>query len=277
MVAVAIARPAFADPPPSPPPPPSLPPVPSPPPAGSLATPAAAPSPSGAAASPPAPPGATAATPDAPAPAPAVVRLAPVATADEAPAPSDHDAVVGHVGLEASRFDPGPLPLALRPGVSCPAAATNPCTVTMGALRARYWWTRNLGWNVGAAFTVGGGRDQTHALDTNFGLGPVVGLSLLLGNWRHLAIAASPELALVWFSPGETGAGGTTTMVDVRASLEAELHFGFIGVPALSVGLLAGVAMQYESVGDTRLWSVGVIGAQSPWGALTNLFVRYYL
>jgi hypothetical protein len=147
----------------------------------------------------------------------------------------------------------------------------------MGALRARYWWTRNLGWNLGAAFTVGGGHDQARALDTSFGLGPVAGLSLLLGNWRHLAIAASPEVALVWFSPGGAGAGGTTTMVDVRAALEAELHFGFIGVPALSLGLLAGVAMQYESAGDTRVWSLGIIGAESAWGTLTNLFVRYYL
>ena len=37
--------------------------------------------------------------------------------------------------------------------------------------------------------------------DTYFGVGPIVGLSLLLGNWRHLAVSASPELAYVWFRP----------------------------------------------------------------------------
>jgi hypothetical protein len=104
----------------------------------------------------------------------------------------------------------------------------------------------------------------------------VLGLSLLLGNWRHLAIAASPEASFVWFKPGG-GSTKSTTLVDLRAALEAELHFGFVGVPALSVGLVAGLGFRYESVPDSRVWSIGVIGAGSVWGALSNLFVRYYL
>ena len=50
-----------------------------------------------------------------------------------------------------------------------------------------------------------------------------------------------------------------------------------IGVPALSVGLLAGMGFQYQSAGDTRVWSIGVLGGDSIWGALSNVFVRYYL
>ena len=214
------------------------------------------------------------------APAPSAEHPGPVPTADLTPAPSDHDAVVGHIGIEASRFDPGPLPLVLQPGVGCPAAGTvgmGPCEVTMGALSARYWWTRNLALNAGVVFAAGGGRDATQGLDTHFGVGPVAGLSLLLGNWRHLAISASPSLAWIWFRPGGTGAGGDTTVLALRAALEAEVHLGFVGVPALSVGLLAGMGFQYESAGDTRLWSIGVLGGDSIWGALSNLFVRYYL
>jgi hypothetical protein len=41
--------------------------------------------------------------------------------------------------------------------------------------------------------------------------------------------------------------------------------------------LLAGLGFQYESAGTTRLWSVGVLGGDSLWGAVSNLFVRYYL
>ena len=203
----------------------------------------------------------------------------PIPIADQTAAASDHDAVVGHVGLEASRFDPGPLPLTLQPGVGCPAAGagTPPCEVTMGALAARYWWTRNLAFNGGVVFGVGGGRAATQGFDTHVGLGPIVGLTLLLGNWRHLAVSANPQLAYVWFRPGGTGGGGDTTMIALRAALEAEVHLGFIGVPALSVGLLAGMGFQYESAGDTRLWSIGVLGGDSIWGALSNLFVRYYL
>ena len=160
---------------------------------------------------PPAPPPAVTAPlagapPAVPAPAPvpapgpagevsAPPAVGPVPTADETPAASDHDAVVGHIGIEARRFDPGPMPLALRDGLGCPmgGAGTSACEVTMGALTAHYWWTRNLALTAGAAFGVGGGRNDTRGLDTYLGIGPIVGLSVLLGNWRHLAIAASPE------------------------------------------------------------------------------------
>ena len=222
-----------------------------------------------------------------PAPAPAEVAgetaaspaqppgVGPIPTADATPAASDHDAVVGHVGIEARRFDPGPLPLALRSGLGCPLGTT--CELSMGVVGARYWWTRDFAWNAGLAFAAGGGRTGTVALDTYYGFGPIAGLSMLLGNWRHLAISASPELAFVWFRPGAPDAGGRSTMFSVRAALEAELHFGFVGVPALSIGLLAGMRFQYESAASTRLWSIGVIGDGSVWDALTNLYVRYYL
>jgi hypothetical protein len=208
---------------------------------------------------------------------PPAERVAPIPTADETPAPSDHDAVVHHVGVEARPFDPGPVPLALRPGFGCPAAQTTPCEITMGVLAARYWTTRNLAFNAGLAFAVGGGRQGTQALDTYFGAGSVVGLTLLLGNWRHLAVGASPELAVVWFRPGPSADIGAVTMINLRAALEAELHFGFVGVPALAVGIATGFAFQFESGSDTRVWSVGVMGAESVWGVLSNLFVRYYL
>lgn len=204
---------------------------------------------------------------------------APIPTADENPAASDHDAVLGHFGITARHFAPGPLPLALAPGISCPSsgADTSACEFTMGALAVRYWWTRNLAFNGGLAFGVGGGRDAMQSLDTHIGLGPTVGISLLLANWRHLAISASPELAYVWFRPGGTGAGANTTMLAFQAALEAEVHLGFVGVPALSFGLLAGMGLQIESAGETRVWAIGVLGGDSVWGALSNLFVRYYL
>jgi len=237
-------------------------------------------------------PGASAATAGAPAhpavppPTPAAdvagstaPAAGPIPTADENPSPSDHDAVLGHFGIAARHFDPGPLPLALAPGISCPTsgADTSACEVAMGTLAVRYWWTRNLAFNGGVAFAVGGGRDAMQSLDTHIGIGPIVGISLLIANWRHLAISATPELAYIWFRPGGTGAGANTKMIAFQGALEAEVHLGFVGVPALSVGLLAGMGLQYESAGDTSVWAIGVLGGDSVWGALSNLFVRYYL
>ena len=239
---------------------------------------------------PPAAPVAAAASPQSAAVAPPAANevaaptegVGAIPTADEHPAASDHDAVVGHVGIQARRLDPGPLPLALRPGLGCAADMSTPCTVTLGALGARYWMTRNLAWNAYLAFGAGGGSvgsvgsSGTQGLDTYLGVGPIVGLTLLLANWRHLAIGASPELGVVWFRPGGTGSG-STKIVEVRAALEAELHFGFVGVPALSIGLQAGAQLQYEGNSSAHLWSVGMTGAGSVWDSLTDLFVRYYL
>jgi hypothetical protein len=246
---------------------------------GEATTPPPVPSPAGSQPPPPpATPPPTAAPPPVEAPAaPRAERPGPIPTGDEAATATDHDAVVGRIGIEARRLDVGPLPLTLGSN-GCPPATTaagQPCTVMMGVLGLRYWSTRNLAWNVGLAFAAGGGRSGTQALDSYVGLGPVVGLSVLLGNWRHLSVAASPELAFVWFHPG--GDNPSTKLVQMRAALEGELHFGFVHVPALSVGLLAGLGFQYESVTDARVWSVGVLGGQSVWGTLTNLFVRYYL
>jgi hypothetical protein len=244
--------------------------------AGAAAPPAPPPSPPPAAGTPALPPPVVAPPPEAPAPPPAPRVVSPVPTADTAPAESDHDAVVGHVGIEVRRIEPAPFAFDLRSGTGCPASQTTPCQVQLAALSLRWWQSRNLALQGGLAMGFGGGRDVNRALDSYVGLGPLVGLSLLLGNWRHLAVAASPEASFVWFKPG----GDSTTsakVVTVRGVLEGELHFGFVGVPALSLGMATGVGFHWVSVGEARVWSVGVVGPGSVRDVLTNLFVRYYL
>ena len=199
----------------------------------------------------------------------------PIPTSDETPAASDHDAVVGHVGVSARRLDPGPLPLTLRPGQGCAANMTTPCTVNLGAVGARYWMNRNVALNGYLVLGTGGGSVGAQSLDTYVGVGPILGMTLLLANWKHLAIGASPELAVVWFRP----AGGdtdSTTLFQLRAAIEGELHFGFIGIPALSISLQAGAQVLYEHAPGAHLWSVGVIGGGSIWNALSTIDVRYY-
>jgi hypothetical protein len=218
-----------------------------------------------------------AAPPAAAPPAPTPVRtVGPIPVADATPLPSDHDAVVGRVGVSAQRLDTGPVPLALRPGLGCAADAGVPCSVTVGAFGARYWSSRNLAWNGALALAAGGGSNGSATLDTYLGVGPVLGVSVLLANWRHLSVLASPQLSFLWFRPAG-GDTSSTVMFDLQAALEAEIHFGFIGVPALSVGVLAGGAVQYESAPGVHVWTVGVIGGGSVWNALTALSLRYYL
>lgn len=247
---------------------------------GPPAAPAPAPTPPTAVPPPPAPAPPPPAPPVEPsvvaaAPPPALVPVAPVPTADETPATSDHDAVVGHVGLEVRRIDTTPFPLALR-ATGCPAAQATPCTVDLGALSLHYWHTRSVALTGGLALGFGGGRDTNGSLDSWKAVGPVVGMSLLLGNWRHLAVSASPEASFVWFSPGGSGSS-STKLVTVRGVIEGELHFGFVGVPALSLGLDAGVGFRWVSADGARVWSLGIEGPGGIASVLSDLFVRYYL
>jgi hypothetical protein len=224
------------------------------------------------------PPQTTGSTPgsmSAPGPAPVSQPAAPFSL----PGPvTDHDAVIGHWGIEARRIAAAPYPLALLPSGCTTIAAppAPPCTIDMGAIALRHWTTRNLAWNVGLAFALGGGRQGSMALDTYYGIGPIGGLTLLLANWRHLAVGASPEASLVYFKPSG-GAGSGTKLFAFRAQLEGELHFGFVDVPALSVGITTGLVFQYESAPGAATWAVSVDDARSVWGTLSSLFIRYYL
>jgi len=140
----------------------------------------------------------------------------------------------------------------------------------------RNWVNRNLAVNVGIALALGGGKEGSRTLDSYAGGGPQLGLTVLLGNWRHLAVGASPQAGVFVFKPG----GGSTTstvIVQFTAAMEGELHFGFVGVPALSVGMATGLGFLYESTPGASVWSIGVVGPQSAWGVLTDLFLRYYL
>lgn len=157
---------------------------------------------------------------------------------------------------------------------AAPAPATVCPDVAVSMLGGRHWFTRNLALNAGAALVLGGGSQDNRLLDTYFGLGPTVGLSVLLGNWRHLAVAASPAVSFVWFKAA--GAAASTYLFDLRAELEAELHFGFIGLPALSVGLRSGVLLRLEKSTQVTLWAAGVSGATTVRGLVNDLSLRYY-
>jgi len=146
--------------------------------------------------------------------------------------------------------------------------------VEMGALTVRHWLGPNLAVTGGLALAVGGGRYMNRLLDTHAGGGPVVGLSVLLASWRHLAIAASPDLTVVLFRPA--GSAGTAYLGLLRADLEAELSFGFVGVPALAVGIRSGMAVALEHADAASVWSLAFSGATTVRSLLDQLLLRYY-
>jgi hypothetical protein len=220
------------------------------------------------------------ATGEAAPPAPIEESPAPrvVPTADATRTESDHAAVVGAWGVEVRPVATTMPVFARRPTTGCPAGPADQggtcAPVAISMLGVRHWVGPNLALNGGLALALGGGRDAGRLLDSYFGVGPSLGASLLLGNWRHLAVAASPNLMfVVWKGASSADA---TYVAELRADLEGELHFGFIGVPALSLSLRSGVLLRLERAGETTLWSAGVAGATTLRSLVSDLALRYY-
>jgi hypothetical protein len=267
---VAAASRSFAapasllSPPPLSPTPPAPPPMPAPPPLAGGEAPAV-----------PAPPAV-----DAPSPGPVgpLERLVP--TMDATAIASDHDAVRDSWGVTVRPVTTKLPVFGLRAMTGCPtavstASATGACPpVTVSELAGRRWVGRNVALDAGLAFALGGGSEAGRLLDTYFGLGPTVGASILLANWRHVAIAAGPALTVVIFKGA--GSASTTYVADLLGSLEAELHLGFIGAPALSLGIRSGLAFRLEHAVDATVWSVGVGGATTVRSLFEDVALRYY-
>jgi hypothetical protein len=214
--------------------------------------------------------------------APAVPEAPPrVPTNDATSFESDHDAVAGGWGIEVRPVATTLPVFARRASTGCPGApgtasgGLSDCPpVSVSTLAVRHWLGRNLAVTGGVALALGGGSDQGRLLDSYLGVGPTVGLSVLLGNWRHLSIAASPDLTVVIWKPASSA--DTTYVVNLSADLEGELHFGFIGVPALSLGIRSGLLFRFEHAADISLWSVGVSNATTIRGLVSDVTVRYY-
>ena len=84
------------------------------------------------------------------------------------------------------------------------------------------------------------------------------------------------------------GTGSKRFVADVRGLIEGEVHMGFIGLPALSVGLQSGLEASVSTTsksqdtvntverGTATEWSVGFSGPQTLWGLVTNVNLRFY-
>jgi hypothetical protein len=220
------------------------------------------------------------------APVPAASGATPASSAPVGPATSlgtttDHDSVVGRWGIEVRRV--AALPRSAR-GRACGGA---PCPVDLNSFGVRRWSSHRYSWNAGLAVAAGGGSVReggtTRTYDTYFGIGPTLGASFLLANWQHLAVSAGPQLDFAFFLP--SASGSKTILLNGRAQVEAELHLGFMGLPAASVGVLTGLGanLTLHTEGDMPVegqpaadWSISTLGPTSLWDVVTNAFVRFY-
>lgn len=167
---------------------------------------------------------------------------------------SDHEAMIGHFAVGyMGRFQvplagggpPGPPPIQY---VSAPAVGM------------RYWLDQGMGIDIGLGLLSTGGSDsynngnQTVTNDEagiNAGL-LHAGLPLALASSKHFTFLLVPE-ANVGFAQRTQEAGGTKLEqsglgIDLGARAGAEIHFGFMGIPQLSLQGGIGVLFRMDSV-----------------------------
>jgi hypothetical protein len=143
-------------------------------------------------------------------------------------------------------------------------------------------WGMDLGLGLVRESTGGGGVDSTRS-----GVLGHWGLPLVVGATRHVAIEFIPELNVGFANGGSEGGRDVSGVrFDVGARAGAELFFGFIGLPQLtleaSVGLfLAAERRTYRDPGQaevkTTRSSFGTTVHDQPWDVFRgNVAARYY-
>ena len=210
----------------------------------------------------PAPPAAPAAQP---VPAPPAMAQAPIAAAPaDAPIPNqggtDHDRVVGHMGV--TYFGVENVPIG--------TGGTGSQNLQAPVLGIRYWLKSNLGLDAGVGLWFNNSSTTTAGTSTNnpstFALILHGGVPIALATGQHYVFEVIPEANLGFSSGSASGTmGGPSTSFsglrfDLGARVGGEVSFGFIGVPQLSLVASVGLFLQDLS------WSTSPSGGSSSGG-----------
>ena len=217
---------------------------------------------------------------------------------------SDHEKVVGHFGVGYL----GLTNLPIATGGAIATAAVPRGNVPAPVIGVRYWLGEKLGLDLGIGLGItGGSQEQVTGNNTNsqdqagvFGLAFHGGVPIVLGHQKHYKFLVIPELNVGFATQTETPPANNAANVgditrtgfhlDLGARIGTEIHFGFIGVPQLSlqatVGLLArrdawkvkqdvGNQTNSASVGETAF---GTTVQGEPWAVfVNNISAIYYL
>ena len=172
---------------------------------------------------------------------------------------SDHEAIVGSIGI-------GLLGMAEVPvGVSDPiggggARRTTSSPLNAPVLGARYWFSRRFGLEAGVGFSFSGGTIKVTNLDdadnaTTRAYAFHAGLPLSLSSGKHYNLLAVPYAGLGISSAtdtrGTTGSAddifGEGMLLEGGLKMGVEAQLGAIGLEGLALQLTGGVRLRYES------------------------------
>lgn len=173
-----------------------------------------------------------------------------------------------------------------------------PATVDAPIIGVRYWLDPLIGIDAGLGLLFSGGSAKTGDTSTDLQGYTVFmlhgGVPLALAGSKHFSFQVIPELNFGIASsktapaaPGGQGNDLSGIHFDIGARAGAEIQFGFIGIPELSLQAGIGLALSYDhskitpagggaatSVGTT---SLGTSVGNNPWNIFTsNIAALYY-
>ena len=225
--------------------------------------------------------------------------VAPAKKVDADDEVSDHEKVVGHIGVGYLGFTT--LPLSGGNGI--------PTTVAAPIIGVRYWLAEKIGLDLGVGFglttgsseTVGGGQTTTTDAPSVFGTALHAGVPLVFAHQKHYKFLLVPELnvgfAKATFTPNvapgqpaQPDINHSGFHLDVGARIGAEIHFGFIGVPSLALQATVGAFIRRDATktssepnggtvsSSTGVTSFGTSVQSDPWALFANnISAIYYL
>lgn len=223
----------------------------------------------------------------------------PTATNANPPAGnSEHDDMVGH--LAVGFMGRSTIPYGLYNG---DATLRAPVPV----IGVRYWFDTMVGLDVGAGLWIGSTSTEVSvpnaASVSTDGPKPTAfvlhaGVPLALASSRHFAFEVIPEANFGYAKVSQDAAltadnitKQAGTHLDVGARVGGEVHFGFIGIPQLSLIGSVGLRFNYDSLtyettapgapGATRTstsaWDLSTTVNESPWNIfVSNVGALYY-
>jgi hypothetical protein len=224
----------------------------------------------------------------------------PGATATATTGSSDHDQMVGRLAVGYFGIANTGAGAALTTGTNDSPYAVSGSAPVVGV---RYWLNPMIGIDAGVGLSIVGGSlsdddDMTPDIDRESFTAFLIhaGVPLALASADHFAFEVIPELN-VGFASGGTDAPGAPGDIsysgfhfDVGARVGAEIHFGFIKIPQLSLVGSVGVRFDTDkgSTEDSETANPMTLNASSsrsefhttvgsnPWAIFTNQVAALY-
>jgi hypothetical protein len=147
-----------------------------------------------------------------------------------APGSSDHNEVVGAIGIQI--------------------AASTPLTggPSANAIGVRYWMNEKLGIDGGFALTLDHNSPPAGDGTTQVGFGLVGGVPMALGIYKHITTFFEPTLDFFLAKPN---VGDTQFAVELLGSLGFELQLGYVEASRVSLQMRIGGGLRVTSAGNT--------------------------